>query len=111
MEELDCWHTDLIICPYCGYKDENSWEVSESGIITCAECNKKFFMERDVHVYYSSFKLNKDGKQMALTKTGINYLTNCWNFYKNNLRGILSRNEKPFFICDYHLRQELPEEK
>lgn len=62
MAELDCWHTDLITCPYCGYKDQDSWEVTESGIITCGECNKDFFTERNVFVYYSSFKLNKDGK-------------------------------------------------
>ena len=30
-EEIDCEYTDEIVCPYCGYKHRNSYEMYDFG--------------------------------------------------------------------------------
>lgn len=38
---------DYITCPFCGYEDEDSWEVSDDSvnkIIECASCGKEFIL-------------------------------------------------------------------
>ena len=48
--------TDNIICPYCGYENEDSWEYNESDEhYECHNCGSYFSYKREVSVnYYSS---------------------------------------------------------
>ncbi|HRZ18736.1 MAG TPA: hypothetical protein P5136_01650 [Methanofastidiosum sp.] len=44
-----------ITCPYCGYRDNDSWEISsDSGEMTCGACSSTFFYERNVTVDYTT---------------------------------------------------------
>lgn len=53
----DTQYQDNIICPYCGDKNEDSWEVEgDSGEIECDECGNTFEYERDVTVDYTTYK-------------------------------------------------------
>ena len=54
LEELDYFKEDEIICTHCGLKDKNSWERPNSGEITCSNCEKDFFYERNIQVTYTS---------------------------------------------------------
>lgn len=55
MDELDCWHEDYAICPYCGHKDMDSWEYQEGETVTkCPECGKEFTVEVDLFVMYTT---------------------------------------------------------
>ena len=53
----DTKYTSNIICPHCGYEDQDSWEMTkDSGEVNCSRCDKEFFVERDVTVTYSTSK-------------------------------------------------------
>lgn len=47
-----------ITCPYCGYKDEDSWEHhlgdGDEEAIECSGCEKTFDVRCDVSVAYTS---------------------------------------------------------
>ncbi len=61
LSELDTFHTQNIICPYCKYELKDSWEIqSDSGELECEECGAKFFMGREVEIYYTTTKLEKN---------------------------------------------------
>jgi hypothetical protein len=49
---------DEIICPYCGYKDCDSWEFSESGEYECT-CGALLHVEVEYSVTYSAKVLEK----------------------------------------------------
>mgnify|MGYP001616931775 CR=1 FL=1 len=57
-------HTRYITCPYCGYVDKNSWEVSFEGglegdeVLECNSCSETFIATRHVDVTYSSATTN-----------------------------------------------------
>lgn len=62
-------NTRNIICPYCGYEDLDSWEMTseteeeETIKIECTNCEKKFDLIYHIVLTYSSFKLkNKEHK-------------------------------------------------
>lgn len=50
--------TNEMVCPYCGYTHQNSWEASE-GNRECANCEKVFCMSRDTCVFYTTEKVSK----------------------------------------------------
>ena len=50
-------YTDEIICPWCGYSDSDSWEVVD-GLWECENCEKSFYVGRNVEVTYSTQKAN-----------------------------------------------------
>ena len=54
IDPSDYFMEDQITCPYCGYKEKDSWEISESGEITCNDCDRAFWVEIQVDVKYSS---------------------------------------------------------
>ena len=60
MNIKDLSHTRYITCPYCGYVDQNSWEVSfEGGLegdeaLECNSCGETFIATRHVDITYSS---------------------------------------------------------
>lgn len=48
---------DEITCPYCGYKEKDSWEAPDADDdYACMDCGKEFKMERVVTVTYSTWK-------------------------------------------------------
>jgi|LGVF01.2.fsa_nt_gb uncharacterized Zn-finger protein len=55
-------YTDEIVCPYCGVKERDSWEVSpgeeDIGEIDCGSCNKTFIAERIITIKYSTHKVD-----------------------------------------------------
>jgi transcription elongation factor Elf1 len=59
--EYDHEYTRNIVCPYCGYEDQDSWEVmpreEDLGVIECGMCGEEFEAERDVNITYSTYKL------------------------------------------------------
>lgn len=52
----DTKYTDEVICPYCGYKHIDSWEMS-AGVDECVDCGREFRMERYESVSYSTTKM------------------------------------------------------
>jgi len=54
IDEMDYFRTNEITCPYCGWKDRDSWELTESGEVFCSSCDKEFHVEREVDVKYTS---------------------------------------------------------
>jgi len=56
MQEIDHEYTKEIVCPYCGFKFEDSWEVSgDDGDITCDDCGKEFSFERIKDITYTTY--------------------------------------------------------
>lgn len=47
--------TDEVVCPHCGFKYSDSWEMEDGGH-TCSDCGNKFELSRDVEVHYSTEK-------------------------------------------------------
>lgn len=57
MEEFDCWKQDQIVCPYCGYKNEDSWEYNEDDTSAfCGSCDNEFKLSVNISVDYSTEK-------------------------------------------------------
>ncbi len=60
--KIDHEHTDLIVCPYCGHKDHDSWEIDfgpwmeGEELVDCGACEKIFRASRSVTVHYSTEK-------------------------------------------------------
>ena len=59
-EEIDCDYTDEIVCPYCGYKHQDSWEMydfgDESSDGVCGQCAERFSINIS---YTTSFSTEK----------------------------------------------------
>lgn len=65
MDEFMHENTHEIVCPYCGYEFEDSWEVcmDTDGQLDnqeCPECCKEFEAERILSVDYCTRKLLED---------------------------------------------------
>ncbi len=63
-KEIDSEYTSNVICPYCGYEDDESysylnekWEDDDIEI-QCLDCHKEFSMSFQKDVTYSTFKVN-----------------------------------------------------
>jgi len=56
--------TDAPVCPYCGYKEANPWEIEFGegieGEITfpCGECGVEYHVERMALITYNTEKLD-----------------------------------------------------
>ena len=57
----DCISTHNAVCPYCGYVERDSWEISlgdgygeGDGEHTCGECDRDYYVSRHVHVTYNT---------------------------------------------------------
>lgn len=54
-EDAEECYEDEITCPYCGYKDDNSFECGESeDEHECGQCSAVFSFDREVSVTYST---------------------------------------------------------
>jgi len=52
----DTSYTDNVVCPYCGYESKDSSDF-ETGDFVCYRCEKKFYIERDERVTFSTSKV------------------------------------------------------
>lgn len=53
--------TDEITCPWCGYEQMDSYEMSDSDDeCECGNCEKIFSYERHIEVTYSSSRVEED---------------------------------------------------
>jgi transcription elongation factor Elf1 len=55
---------DNIVCPYCGYEVEDSWDIDlEDGNeeeLECGDCGKVFNCEKNVRVSYTTYRPEED---------------------------------------------------
>lgn len=56
-KDINCTDTEEVVCPYCGYEFEDSWEFVDEEITECGECGKEFIISEYVDVTYSTSKL------------------------------------------------------
>lgn len=49
------------VCPYCGYVHHDSWELDDEDKIFCNNCEKEFFVCREIVATYSTHRINEDG--------------------------------------------------
>ncbi len=61
---FDTWMTSEITCPYCGYKDPDSWEYNsqlDHGEIeiSCDRCEKIFKCSIDFEISYTTSKIRE----------------------------------------------------
>ena len=59
-EWIDTDYTRYVTCPYCGYEDDDSWEINFDGendlTIQCDKCEKDFIVHQDIDITYCSRK-------------------------------------------------------
>ena len=65
MTDIEKFMVDDIICPYCGWKDTDSWESNlnhdgECETLECPDCYKKFLMTFNLRVSYTLNGLCKE---------------------------------------------------
>jgi hypothetical protein len=62
-KEMETCHTPDIICPYCGFVDEDSWEVGdtsqfeEDSKTECRECDRMFNFSRNCEITYTTTEI------------------------------------------------------
>lgn len=52
--EDDCFHTKDVVCPWCGYVHQESYEFPGDGEDECEDCGKRFRYSRTVSVTYTT---------------------------------------------------------
>lgn len=62
MAEIDHGFTTELVCPYCGAKELDSWEVESGeedlGRIDCGRCERTFTATRNISITYSTEKID-----------------------------------------------------
>jgi hypothetical protein len=67
LEPSDLWLNPEPVCPHCGGKYSDAWEINFSGDmegtteITCGHCDEDFSVTRNVEVTYSTGKIKPKG--------------------------------------------------
>ena len=57
------FNNDEVVCPYCGYKDEDTFEYNEDeSEVECLHCNRKFVYVREICVKYTTHRIDDDGE-------------------------------------------------
>lgn len=60
-KEIDHEYTNEVVCPYCGYKDRDSWELSDNdGETYCGRCDKEFAYTRNISISYCTSKIEEE---------------------------------------------------
>lgn len=52
-EEVEETSEEEFTCPYCGYVDEDAFELPDDGEIDCPQCHSKIKYQREVTVTYN----------------------------------------------------------
>ncbi len=59
--ENEQYETDELVCPWCGYKDPDSWELAdEDGEYECPNCGHVFEYVSEISHTYTSRKRKQD---------------------------------------------------
>ena len=111
INEIEHEGTNEIVCPWCGYEALDSWEMSDSGDTTCAECKKGFMYAREVAVTYITAK-TPCTQAHEYTRSG---------FYVRDqtfVRGAWEPLDLPIYyainrctICDCEIKAEITEQE
>ena len=87
MSKVNHKFTDEIVCPHCGDKWSDSWEVSprdeEIGLQECENCEKSFYAHRHIEVTYSTQKANYGTCKGCQTENVVieNYISSIGNYH------------------------------
>lgn len=55
-DEIDCFETEEIVCPYCGHIQSDSWEYAdEDDCVECDECEKEFGYTSETQRLFTSY--------------------------------------------------------
>lgn len=50
---------DRAICPYCSHEYSNSHEFVDAETVQCEQCDKEFFLERNIEITFTTAKLRE----------------------------------------------------
>lgn len=54
--------TDSIVCPWCGYVYDDSWEITHDGELECRLCERRFDVYLYPYIIYTTVKAAITGK-------------------------------------------------
>ena len=57
MAEIEHEGTEEIVCPWCGYEFQDSWEFEENGETECYGCEKRFKHCQIIDVTYDTERI------------------------------------------------------
>ncbi|OZG49896.1 hypothetical protein BOCO_0413 [Bombiscardovia coagulans] len=52
--QIDHMDTENMVCPYCGYEEDETLEYPDYGVEECPECGREFVFSSDTIRYFSS---------------------------------------------------------
>lgn len=75
MDGIDHEYTKEVVCPHCGYEENDSWEYSDDTETECSECGKLFGISIHEEVTYVTYKPDKceDCGKIEAFSYSINY--------------------------------------
>lgn len=59
LEDDKLFNKNQLVCPLCGYEDNDSWELDDEGTNDCANCGAELKYKRQVEVTYNIELKNK----------------------------------------------------
>lgn len=65
---METERTDDPICPHCGHRERDAWEINfgpgieGDAVVTCGSCGEEYNCLRDAIVTYSTYKLADQNK-------------------------------------------------
>jgi ribosomal protein L37AE/L43A len=57
MDDLNTWHEDRPICPYCNHAQATDDLREGDSIETCADCDREFELTVEFEPQYSTYKM------------------------------------------------------
>lgn len=62
---LKCWDTEEVVCPFCGYVHQDSWEFdfdcNNLKDVVCDNCSSKFEVYKEIAITYTSCPKDSTG--------------------------------------------------
>lgn len=52
---IESEYMEEAICPYCGYRELDSWQLEDEGINECDRCGKGYYYERLIEITYTTW--------------------------------------------------------
>lgn len=56
VKQISTQYTTEPICPHCGHRVRDSWELDEDGTYDCGECGEEFNYTKNITITYSTSK-------------------------------------------------------
>ncbi len=100
MCEIRKFQEGEITCPYCGWKDTDSWESGlnndgDSDEFECPECNKKFNVIMNIETTYTTTGLCKENK-----------VKHNWEYFDHTTDGKRCKGRKCLTCNEYKFDKE-----